>query len=236
MTLLFMLIVFAIALCLSVFNRIKSSHTVAIIAVMFSWAIGSGIFSFYLLNYLESYPILIHPEWKKRNAIVLLGAGTVKLSEADVVKPTTIAYSRIYEASRLYFSCKKTNAICTIIISGGDALSTGKSEAAVYQDALHAIGIRNADMILESKSMNTYANAKFTSVILQTKQFDDVFLVTSGIHMKRALLYFSHFGIKAVPSMADFIPPKISMIPLGYYFALTDFVLHEYIGIIRFYL
>jgi len=198
--------------------------------------VGIGVFSSCLLKKLESYSPLNHPAWMKRNAIIVLGAGAVKLPEENSEKPTVLAYSRIYEAARLYSSCKNTNAECKIIISGGDAQSNGQSEAVVYQNALNGIGIKNTDIILESNSMNTYKNAEYTSVILRKNKFDTVLLVTSGIHMKRALLYFGHFGVKPIPAVSDYIPPKIFIIPLGYNFAITDFVIHEYAGIIRFYL
>ncbi len=54
--------------------------------------------------------------------------------------------------------------------------------------------------------------------------------------MKRALLYFGRFGINAIPAVSDSIPPKIYIIPLGYNFAITDFVIHEYAGILKFHL
>lgn len=196
---------------------------------------GTGIILSWCLHDLESFPIQINPVWKKNNAIVLLGAGTVKSKDALSAQPTLLAYSRIYETARLYLLCKKTKAQCKIIISGGDALSTGESEASTYQTALNNLGIENTNIILEKNSMNTYQNAAFTSPILKRAKVDAVFLVTSGIHMKRALLYFSNFGINPMPAVSDSIPSHITLIPLGYNFALTDFVLHEYAGIARFY-
>jgi uncharacterized SAM-binding protein YcdF (DUF218 family) len=236
MTTLIILLLLVIAVSLFAFKSIKSGKIAIIITTIFFLLTGTGVFSFFLLNKLESFPVLAHPDWGKHNAIILLGAGAVKLPGENTVFPTMMAYSRIYETARLYSSCKKTNAECIIIISGGDALSVGKSEAAVYQNALDAIGIKDSDIILEANSMNTYKNAELTSAILKSKQFDQVFLVTSGIHMKRALLYFSHFGIQATPSVSDYIPPKIYNFPSGYNFAITDFALHEYIGIMRFYI
>lgn len=217
-------------------QHIKRSQLLLIITSFLFVLTGIGIFSSYFLNRLESYPTLNHPPFKKNNAIILLGAGAVKIPEENTAKPTILAYSRIVETARLYNLCKNSNNTCKIIISGGDALSTGQSEAEVYQNTLNAIGIKNTDIILESHSMNTYKNAEFTSAILKEKHFDNVLLVTSGIHMKRALLYFSQFGINPIPSVSDTIPAKIFIIPIGYNFAITDFVIHEYMGIARFHL
>lgn len=229
-------ILFVITFLLLIFKYKKTGLIFLILTFSMFLMTGMGIFSSYILKKLESYPIVTEPNWKKHNAIILLGAGAEKTPEKNIVAPTLLAYSRIYETARLYLSCKKTNNECVVIISGGDALSTGTPEAVVYQNALIALGIKKTDMILESNSMNTYKNAEFTSAILKTKKVDNIFLVTSGIHMKRALLYFSYFGIHAAPSISDYIPPRIFVIPLGYNFAITDFVIHECIGIARFYI
>ena len=231
LTLLFLLTGYSIA-----FKPRMTRLVIFCITFIFFLTTGFGVFSSLLLKHLESYPTLSQPHWKKTNAIIILGGGTVSTSLVGVVKPTILSYSRIYEAARLYLSCQKTHATCKIIVSGGDALATGKSEAAVYRDEFLALGINNADIILESHSMNTYKNAEFTSTLIKSMPFDNAVLVTSGIHMKRALLYFSHFGIQAEPAASDFIAPTLSIIPLGYNFAMTDFALHEYAGIIRFYI
>lgn len=237
MTTLLIVLLFMITGYLIAFKHLKAALIVFFITFIFFLTTGFGIISAPLLKSLESpYPILTQPHWKKNNAIVILGGGTVALPMTGIVKPTILSYARIYEATRLYLLCKKTNSICKIIISGGDALALGKSEAAVYQDEFLAIGVINSDIILESNSMNTFKNAEFTGAILKSKRFDNVLLVTSGIHMKRALLYFSHFGIHAVPAASDYIASHISIIPLGYNFAITDFAIHEHTGIIRFYI
>lgn len=236
MTTLLILILLLITTYLLTRSYVKTGKIISIATLILFILVGIGVFSSYFLTKLESYPPLNHPIWMKRNAIIVLGAGAVKLPEENNAKPTVLAYSRIYEAARLYTSCKATNAECKIIISGGDAQSIGQSEAVVYQNALNGIGVKTADIILEPNSMNTYKNAEYTSAILRENKFDTLLLVTSGIHMKRALLYFGHFGIKAIPAVSDYIPSKLYIIPLGYNFAITDFVIHEYAGIIRFYL
>jgi uncharacterized SAM-binding protein YcdF (DUF218 family) len=233
MTLLLALLLFIATSCLAMSRYRKTSLVVLVIAIGYFVIIGSGLLPSWLLKGITLPTTSFAPDWGKKNAIVLLGAGTVKLSHT--VQPTMIAYSRLYSAARLYLSCKKSNSQCVIVISGGDASHTGTPEAVAYRNALLQLNINNADMQLESHSMNTYQNAEWTSPILKAGHFDRIFLVTSGIHIKRAILYFSHFGIKSIPIASDSIRPYYSIIPLGYHFAIADFALHEYIGIIRFY-
>jgi len=222
---------------LAICNYKKTCCVSLLVTIISFLGIGCGIFPSLTLSHLESAnAVLIQPHWAKRNAIVILGAGSVMLPKINILKPTVLAYSRINETAKLYLSCKKTGNECNIIISGGDASKTGKPEAIIYQQELLDLGVKNSDVILEQYSMNTYKNAEFTSAILKSKSFDKIFLVTSALHMKRALMYFSHFGINPIPAVADYIAPIILVIPIGYNFAISDFIMHEYVGIMRFHI
>lgn len=61
-----------------------------------------------------------------------------------------------------------------------------------------------------------------------------MFLVSSGIHVRRGALYFSHFGIRAEPIRADYVTARVSLVPTAYHFLLADLALHEYLGIWRY--
>jgi uncharacterized SAM-binding protein YcdF (DUF218 family) len=213
-----------------------ATEIISTIAIAYILVVGCGILPSLLLHKLEvEYFPNVNPKFQQQNAIVLLGAGKIKPLLSNYVFPSSQAYSRIFEATRLYSLCKKAHKDCTIIITGGNAIVDGNSEAEVYQRALLQVGIDANDMVLETKSMNTYENAKFTTPLLHEKKYENIFLVTSAIHLKRALLYFSDFGIEAIPCAADAISARWSFIPLAYNFALTDFALHEYMGIIQYY-
>lgn len=224
-----------IATILLLFKRIKSGLTILLFTIIGFIGAGNGLIPDMFLRQLQGQFLSApRPAWKNTNAIVLLGAGTIKLPGVNEVKPALMAYSRINKAAQLYFDCVKSHHRCSIIISGGDALKTGESEAAIYQNALLELGVNKSNIILEPNSLNTYKNAEFTSSIVKQKHFDQVVLVTSGIHLKRALLYFSFFDIHAQPAMADYLAPRIGMMSLGYNFAMMDFAIHEYLGMARF--
>jgi uncharacterized SAM-binding protein YcdF (DUF218 family) len=217
-------------------NWSKAAKALIVATLVSFEAIGSGLVPLLLTEKLElKYRVLDHPNWGKRNAIVLLAAGTVKLPAQDSVEPTILAYSRILEAFRLYLLCKQNNTQSSIIISGGDASGTGVTEAESYRSKLLRLGAEDSDLVLEKRSLNTFRNAEFTSELLKGGRFDQTFLVTSGLHLPRAILYFKHFGILAIPAPADYASPQLSMIPVGYNFTLADYAVHEYIGIWRYY-
>lgn len=233
----FFLILFIITIIFVLLHHIKTASITLLITLVIFLSIGSGLPLSYLLSHLESPYIKQAPiHWLKRNAIVLLGAGTVKLPKSNIVQPTVLAYSRIIMAAELYRSCKDSKQTCIIVVSGGDALKTGMPEAIVYRNTLLDLGISQADLLLEPNSLNTFRNAELASPLLKQGKFDQVLLVTSGIHLKRALLYFSHFGIKAIPIASDYLAAQFSLLPLAYNFTITDYAIHEYTGIARFHL
>jgi uncharacterized SAM-binding protein YcdF (DUF218 family) len=166
---------------------------------------------------------------------IVLGDGTVHFPDQPIVRPAVLAYSRIVEAVRLYFLAKRNHCPCSIVISGGDASRTGVTEAEDYRAEMLRLGVEDSDIVPEGRSLNTFQNAEFTEEILRGQPFDKLFLVTSGLHLRRALLYFGHFGVYPTPCAADHITPLLSILPVGYNFAIADFAAHEYVGIVRYY-
>lgn len=225
-----------ICLLLSLFNYKKTSLIIGSILVVSYLVIGDGFFPAYLLNNLQSpYNQSAPIAWKKTNTIILLGAGTSKNPRSNRVKPSLFAFSRIMQTAVIYRECKKTNASCYILISGGDPLNNGKSEAKAYQESLLSLGADSKDIQLETQSKNTYQNAEFSSYLLKNHDNGQLLLVNSGLALKRALLYFSFFNIYPTPIASDFITIPIAKYPLAYNFAMNDFAIHEYVGILRFY-
>jgi uncharacterized SAM-binding protein YcdF (DUF218 family) len=211
---------------------------IAIMAVLIAFeAVGSGLIPSLLLQALQSRSVVQdNPTWGERNVIIVLGDGTARLPSQSIVRPSILAYSRIFEAIRLYVLAKKSDHQCTILISGGDASSTGVTEADDYRAEMVQLGVAGTDILLERRSMNTFQNAEFTEVMLRDQRFDKLFLVTSALHLPRALLYFSYFRIYPTPCAADYIVPQMSILPIGYNFAIADFSTHEYIGMLRYYI
>jgi uncharacterized SAM-binding protein YcdF (DUF218 family) len=58
-------------------------------------------------------------------------------------------------------------------------------------------------MIIEGRSRYTRENARYSAVLFRARGIDRVLLVTSALHMRRALRHFADEGIKAVPVASD---------------------------------
>ncbi len=238
MTISILFFLILLGLLFVIFKAHKSSISILIISLALMIAIGCGFLPHLLLQQLDTYSSGNEvAAWKNRNGIILLSSGNIKLPQGGLVKPNMFSYSRINKAAQLYYSCKRARTqICKIIVSGGDPLKTGISEADIYSNELQKIGVSADDIILEDQSNNTYQNAQYTSQLLRTLRYDQIYLVTSGFHMKRALIYFANFGLSPLAVSSDYPKVYLSLLPLSYNFAITDWLLHEYLGIYRLYL
>ncbi|WP_426688852.1 YdcF family protein [Rhodanobacter ginsengiterrae] len=228
-----MLIVLASVLALLRWRR--CSRVLFGLAVAVLLATGCGALPIWLMTQLQSDVAAPSPvAWGQRNVIILLGAGTVRVGQGTQVEASLFAYGRISLAAMLYRDCRQAARECKVEVSGGDARGLGRSEAAIYAGDLQRLGVDAADLMLESRSMNTWQNAQFSGPLLAAYRPDRVLLVSSGFHLRRGMLYFSHFGIHATPVRADYVNGVGSWLPLSYNFVMADLALHEYVGIARY--
>ncbi|HTL11028.1 MAG TPA: YdcF family protein, partial [Bdellovibrionota bacterium] len=210
--------------------RVSAGVSVGLLALM-----GCGFLPTALLHGLEVHPALVAPRWGARNAIVVLGAGDVQWPDG-LVSTAIFGQPRVREAARLYVACKAAKRICRVIPSGGDPTVKGHPEAEIMREELTALGIPDGDIEPEPRSANTFRNADYSQVLLQKFGPDATVLVTSGFHLRRALLYFAHFGVDPQPAPADRLEAGPTWIPEALNLVLTDLALHEYVGLWRYHL
>jgi len=236
MTLIGLILIIAAAALCHACKWPKLSRTLYALSLTLFLAIGCGVIPAWLLRELQSAYTATPPfAWGKHNVIVLLGAGTEKVADSGTIEPGFFSYGHIVEAAARYHDCKNLAGDCKIIVSGGDAMHHGVSEAVVYRESLLRLGIDAADVLCEPNSMNTWQNAQFTSVLLQQNRADRVLLVTSAVHLRRSTWYFAQFGVNAIPVHADWMNATLSAVPLADNFSLNDRALHEYGGLVSHY-
>jgi uncharacterized SAM-binding protein YcdF (DUF218 family) len=229
------LIIISSFICL-IFKWQRAAITFLGTAILWILLNGTGLLPAKIISYLEVHPRLIFPSWKNNNAIILLGAGVFQWRETEFFTTHPLGISRIHEATRLYFHCKKNAAVCKILATGGDLYKKGISESKVMQVELKNLGVPIADIIVEMESRNTYENAKLSLPFISDNRFDEIVLVTSGFHMTRSLMIFSHFKIKAQAAPSDNLNFPLSPLPEGDKFHWMDIALHEYGGMVKFHL
>jgi len=110
---------------------------------------------------------------------------------------------RLIQAVSLYHMGK----VDKILISGDSGFITdhGLHEAKQVKTLLLSWGIPEQDILTEEISRNTFENAVETHKLLSTSypHFDSFILVTSGIHMRRALGCFERQGMQCTPFSTD---------------------------------
>jgi len=236
MTVAVVLVLLVLALALAGARWRRGSRVLLALALAWVFAVGCGWLPSLLLTRLQAgFAAQVPEHWGQHNVIVLLGAGTVRPA-TEPVEASLFAYGRIDKAAALYHACRQSGSVCRIEVSGGDARGLGHSEAEIYAANLRALGVDEADLLLEPRSMNTWQNAQFSGELLRTEGADRVWLVSSGYHLRRGMLYFSHFGVQATPIRADYVNASGSWLPQAMNFTMADLALHEYAGIARYHL
>ncbi len=141
-------------------------------------------------------------EKKYKVAVVLSG-----MTDHYDLSPVQVNFSssadRFTETLRLYHSGK----VDKIVITGGSGsiYDEIESESPKLGHLAATLGVRPKDLILETKSNNTYENAAFTAPILrEIAGGEPILLITSSFHMKRAKACFEKQGMEVTPYPVDF--------------------------------
>lgn len=227
-----LLLMVALAAILAAMKFKRSSRVLGMVAIVALLLTGTGVPANWMLDHLQDGLPVRNEQWGTANAIILLGVGSEMTDQGPEL--ALFSYGRLVKAYELYRSCKSHSDDCRIVSTGGDARGFGKSEAELYAEALERLGAARADLIVEGRSMNTWQNAQFTAEILAGQQPDRVVLVTSGVHVRRSLLYFSHFGVRSIGVRADYGHARLSLVPNAYNILMADLALHEYLGVLRY--
>jgi uncharacterized SAM-binding protein YcdF (DUF218 family) len=108
---------------------------------------------------------------------------------------------RLFQAIRLY----RQGRIRKILVTSGNGFLTDQlPESPIAVRYLKEIGIPEGDVIVEDASRNTHENAKYSKPLLDSiAPGGKYLLITSGIHMKRAMACFKREGLQCQPFSAD---------------------------------
>jgi uncharacterized SAM-binding protein YcdF (DUF218 family) len=126
------------------------------------------------------------------------------------------------------------------VISGGDGrLNPGVlSEAGATRDLLVQLGVAAQRIEIESVSRNTYENASLSYVAAQPKPGETWLLVTSAMHMPRAVGCFRRAGWTILPYPVDYrTSTRMAMMPgvlLADNLVLVNVAAKEWLGLVAY--
>ncbi len=228
------LLLFVIALIFQLLNATRKALGFLTAGLALTLLIGLGPVPAGLLSVTQASNRLSDVVWNAHNSIVLLGAGTVSKSAVAGPDVPIFAYGRVTAAAKAWRDCQAHGKDCNIVISGGDPQHHGRTEAVVYSEELQALGVPKTALVLEARSRNTWQNAQFSTALVPADR--QIVVVTSGLHLKRSLLYFRHFRPGAEGLASDRLEPSFGPLQTGYNVFVTDALMHEQIGIARYYI
>jgi uncharacterized SAM-binding protein YcdF (DUF218 family) len=127
--------------------------------------------------------------------IVVLGGGhNSAMPAGQQLSGSSLA--RVNEGLRIY----RMQPGRTVLFSGGGVYDPGPNGLAMAEQA-KGLGLPEKDMVVESKSRDTEEQAEFLATTLKNNRF---FLVTSAIHMPRAMSLFIKKGMNPIAAPCDF--------------------------------
>jgi uncharacterized SAM-binding protein YcdF (DUF218 family) len=229
-----MVLIFLLLICLSVSHFF--AKRIRILLIVFGMVVLLFFISplpQYFASRLESeYPVIDLASIKRDqpvNIIILGGGHTVAPGLPATQQLEVTALGRLAEGIRIYRQLPGSKLVC----SGGSG-SGQVTQAETLADAALKLGVNANDTLQIRQPQNTAEEAKFYAQRLGPHT--QLILVTSAIHMPRAMEAFQHEGlhpvaaptnfyIKAQPASNsfDFKPSLIKVV-------MMDKVLHEWVG------
>ncbi len=194
---------------------------------------------FYFLSSFIGVYLLLYPleraysciDSQDVEAVVVLGGGIVKTPDGYQLS--------IYSMARLLKSlelAKKLNL--PLIITGGRLPGVDHlPEAEVMKQEAVSLGFDIDRIFVEPSARTTKENAFYTSALLKKMELKKVFLVTSAVHMVRAVYSFEKAGILVVPCPTAFLYDHskikwIDLLPNREALNANLSSIHEYFGLI----
>ena len=230
------------ALLLYWLRRPRHGLFVGLVGFIGLWAISTPLVAHALAHQLECrFPALSAEQVPKADAIVVLGGALSGASPPE--RPTFdlgSAADRVWFTATLYRAGKAP----WVLVSGGNqpGIKGMQVEADAIRSMLMTLGVPDSAIHLDGVSRNTSENARESLGLIQAVGAKRVLLVTSAMHMPRALKTFQialrDAGVVVLPASTDVEGLPDSLHPLGSWLpdadalALSSRALKEYIGIV----
>jgi uncharacterized SAM-binding protein YcdF (DUF218 family) len=221
-----------IALLPTRFSRVGRRLLVAsmiLIAVIGVLPIGNAL----ILPLEERFPQLDPAQGAPSGIIVLGGAIDPKISIARQQVSLDTAAERLTSAVKL----AREYPSARIVASGGNAaLGSGPPESNFAARFLEDLGVPRDRIILETQSRNTAENAAFTKRLVTPKPGERWLLITSAMHMPRAIGAFRQTGFPVEAYPVDYQTagwPDRWARPGSFMDGIsrTDTAVHEWLGL-----
>ena len=213
----------------------KFFYLIALFCFIFSCVLPTGN---YLLNILEKDFHRINIPEKIDGILILSGAVNANLTKEHQRIQLGSASERLFASIKLIK--KYPNA--KIIFSGGSPYLFDNllKQADIVKTFFDQFEIDTTKIIFEKNARNTYENIYNSKILAKPKKNENWLIITSAFHMHRTLKVGNKLGWKLIPYAVDFYATKktlwIPSIFLLKNISLLNLALHEWIGLLTYYL
>jgi uncharacterized SAM-binding protein YcdF (DUF218 family) len=178
------------------------ASTCLAVGVGYLWAAATPLIALYLVNSLElQYPVVKVELLPHADVVVVLGGMSSPAQRFNSYPDFDQGVDRIIHAARLM----KAGRANHVLISGGNLVKQEgvAPESTSIATLLQELGIDSSLVILEGSSRNTRENALNSARFVRERRFTSVMLVTSAMHMPRAIATFRKAGVEPIPVSID---------------------------------
>jgi uncharacterized SAM-binding protein YcdF (DUF218 family) len=188
------LLAWAVAGVLSLKGHKRLARVLGVWAFVWLWCWSTPLASHWVRGQLEAqYPPLPLAGVPTAQAVVVLGGA---MEPPDGVRPwpnLSQGADRVWHASRLFLAGKAP----VVLLSGGsDLTEVAQPEALAMRQFMLDLGVPAAALLTEELSRNTRQNAEMSAKLLRERGIQKVLLVTSALHMRRAVKLFEQQGLE----------------------------------------
>ena len=213
----------------------RSAAMSAVSAGLLLWACSTPIMAEWAASTLEQhYPARPLSATPTADVAIVLGGGLRPSAPPRQTADFGDASDRVVHAARLY----RAGKVKRVLISGGNIpwVPGLAPEAELIRDHLVEFGVPEGAIAFAGESRTTYENALEIKNLRAVAHFEMALLVTSALHMPRALATFQKAGLPVVAASTDVrVIHKtertiFDWLPDSEYLDLTTKALKEWIG------
>lgn len=181
----------------------RLAHAALWLGIGWMWLWATPVVSEWARGQVEdAVPVIALKDLPLADAIVVLGGAVAPAAPPKREFPElTSAADRVWHAARLYRAGKAPR----VILLGGNAHASSRlgPEAEAMRVFLRDLGVPEQAIRIETTSRTTRENAHNSAQLFEQEKVRKILLVTSAIHMRRALANFSGLGIEVIPAATD---------------------------------
>ena len=215
----------------------RTGRWLTITSVLIFYLVSTDYVPRYLAMRLEQHypPLRACPEksqLKSAPVIHVLGGGYTGDGSLPALAQLSLeSKGRLAEGIRLMHCHEKSLLVCS-----GNRMSGAVSMAGAYQNAARSLGVDTVRMLLLHEPRSTEEEAH--QLAQKVGKDHTVILVTSAIHMMRAMAYFRAAGFDPVPAPTNYLVKsgdtgRLKGWPSIDNMRIMDAVIHEYLGTLK---